>query len=54
MARVDARGAGQVLREGASSAPAAHADVPPLERAGQLPLRPEEEETEARQIRRSR
>ena len=54
VARVESRGTGQVLREGAPGAPAPHADVPALERARQLPLRPEEEEAEARQVGRSR
>ena len=54
VARPDPGGAGQVLREGAARAPAPHADVSPLERQGQLSLRPEEEETETRQERRSR
>ena len=54
MARADQRGTGQVLREGAARAPATHADVPALERARQLPVRTEEEETETRQKRRSR
>ena len=54
MAWADQRGAGQVLRKGAARAPATHADVPALERARQLPVRTEEEETETRQKRRSR
>ena len=54
VARPFSRGAGQVLREGAGGAAAAHADVPALERPRQLPLRPEEEEAEAGEGRRPR
>ncbi len=54
MARAEPGGAGEVLREGAAGAPATHADVPPLERQGQLQIRTEEEETQAGQERRSR
>jgi hypothetical protein len=54
VARAEPGGAGEVLREGAAGAPAAHADVPTLERQGQLQIRAEEEETQAGQERRSR
>ncbi len=54
MARAEPGGAGEVLREGAAGAPATHADVPTLERQGQLQIRSEEEETQAGQERRSR
>ncbi len=54
MARAEPGGAGEVLREGAAGAPATHADVPPLERQGQLQIRAEEKETQAGQERRSR
>ena len=54
MAQSITRRAGQVLREGPAGAAEAPADVPPLERKRQLPIRPEEEETKARQDRRSR
>lgn len=48
MALAESRGAGQVLREGASGTPTAHAAVPGLERAGQLRLRHQEEEAKER------
>lgn len=48
MALSEPRGAGQVLREGAAGAPTAHADVPRLEREGQLRLRHQEEEAKER------
>lgn len=48
MALAEPRGAGQVLREGAAGTPTAHAAVPGLERAGQLRLRHQEEETKER------
>lgn len=44
----ESRGASQVLREGASGAPTAHAAVPGLERTGQLRLRHQEEEAKER------
>lgn len=48
VALTEPRRAGQVLREGAAGAPTAHAAVPGLERAGQLRLRHQEEETKER------
>ncbi len=51
MAQSESRRAGQVLREGAGGAAEAHADVPALERQGQLPIRAQEEEEEAGETR---
>lgn len=50
VARLESWRAGQVLRAGASGAAEAHADVPPLERARQLPIRSKEEEEEEGQV----
>lgn len=49
MARLVARGAGQVLRHGPQGAATAHAAVPGLDGARQLRGQPEEEEEEAGQ-----
>ena len=54
MAQFEPRGAGQVLREGTRGEAEAHANVPALERQGQLQIRPEEEEAEEGQDRRPR
>ena len=48
MARPEPRGAGAVLREGSGGASEAHADVPALERQGQLQVRRGQEEAGGR------